>query len=685
MKGKPATPAQWTGVAVFCLALAVRIAYVIDSTRQPFHGVPVFDSRYLIDQAKYLLVHWHYPPEVFFRPPLYTAWVAFNHLVGGANSGYFITVLMQHVVGALMCLTIYVMTLRLAGLGAAAAAGVIAALYSPMVFYEGELLSDSLSLFLNTLFLATWLRALDRRTAASFFLSGIIAGLAASTRPNIVLVVVAFTAVLVCRTHRDPEDSPRKRLGRAAAALAAFLMITALPTIHNVRCGEPVFIASQGGINFFIGNSEGADGVAIRIPKVIEVMSEYRDSVEQYATIGYLQSRFGDVDGLKRYYVGAATKPRVSEVSRYWYGEGRHWLAGHPREAAALYLRKGVALVNNFEVRNNKDYVFMKDHFSPVLRMLPFGFGAMFALACAGLAMCCIRRPRDMDPMRRMGWLVLFTAVTGLSIVTFFVAGRLRLSFVSALFPLAGFGAFGLVRFAGRRQFTALIGYAAIGLAAGFVSFYPWPQLDYRTSPDQAPGKGIRSSANPAREYSVLAAASLDAAKPDDAVALAAQAVAIDPHMSFAYLVAGNASMQTKRYGAAAKNFASVLRLEPEDTRALNNLGVACEKLDRLQVAADCYNAALAINPYAAGALGNLAILHARAGETTAAKELAARAAAIDPGLATVRVLSGKAPKSNQERELVEELAKPVSGIELNRRRAVDEILREAMRRVATP
>ena len=71
-------------------------------------------------------------------------------------------------------------------------AGVMAALCGSLLYFEGELLAVPVEVFLNLLLLYGLLLAWRRDRGRDWVLAGLIAGLAALTRPTILLFIAAF-------------------------------------------------------------------------------------------------------------------------------------------------------------------------------------------------------------------------------------------------------------------------------------------------------------------------------------------------------------------------------------------------------------------------------------------------------------------------------------------------------------
>lgn len=603
-------------VAVFLLALLVRLAYFGEQSAAPWFGAPLLDARHVAGQAALLLDTGSFAPGPFFRPPLYTLFVA-PMVAALPGAPVAAVAFVQHLLGAAWALLMLWTGRRAGGSAAGLAAGILAALYAPAVFHEGEMLSDSLTLFLSSAMLLAWLRARPRGGALPHAMAGTLAGLAAITRPTALLPAAALAAGAAWCAVRGAGRGARRR---AVVAVAAFLLplavLVALPSLRNAAQGDYNLVASQGGINFWLGNNPEANGVSVIVPPVRQSGdAAYRDSVQVFGTGAYLAATGAP----------ATPPPPDSAVSRYWYGRAFAWMRSHPADAASLAARKVVAALNNHEVRNNRGFHFAREHTSLVLRLLPVTFGLVAALAVAGVAAVGRLRPRRRAACR---WLILSAVAALAGVVAFFVAGRLRLPLAGHLIPLAGVGTAALWRAAARRDARAAAAPALAACLAAAFSFWSWPVLDYRLSPDQPPGLGLRATRHAGMDFALLAQGALDNGRASDAMVLAVRAAREAPALPYAHSLVGEAALAAGEPLTAARAFHTAATLRPDDPAAFANLGVAMEALGHPDAAARLYRAALDTDPANASANANLALLLHRAGRTDDARRLALAAVA---------------------------------------------------------
>lgn len=628
---------SFLNLLVFAIALAPRLAYFFEQSGKPWFGRPLLDSRVLVAQAREIARAFSFPDAPFFRPPFYTVFLAAFYRVFG-DAAVVAIPLVQHLIGAGFCVLVFNITRQSWSRTAGLAAGILAAFCGPLIFYEGEILGDSLTLALSACFLSAWVRGNQTHRERDFAAAGGFAGLTAITRPNIlpVFFVLSITCLLSAFRHEHDRKGRGTAVRRIGVGLATCVAFVAIPASWNMAHGDFHLVASQGAINFFIGNNPDANGLNVVLPRAIQVWSDDRDSVEEFSVLAYLQGRYGFAEGTKRYYQGEGQKLKPSVIGKYWRDRAIQFLTGKPGEAGRLYVRKLLALVNNYEVRNNRDFQFMCLHGSRALPWFPATFGVVFAAGIAG-AWIGLRSHRP-----SVRWVVGYTVLYFLTVLLFFVAGRLRISAMAGLFVLAGIGVGGVIELIQMKRWNKLLVPGILVACAAVGSFYPWYRVDFRYSPDQPAGKGISSSSFFPGEFASLATAALEAGQIDAASDLARRAVELDPKFVYGWTLCGRAALAGNNAQQAIDNFARALELEPQSPVHYNDLGVIAERRGQWQDAVTWYRLALGQNPAYARALENLAVLAKRSQQADQARELARRAIASDPQAEYAHAILGK-------------------------------------------
>ncbi len=145
-------------------------------------------------------------------------------------------------------------------------AGILSALYFPFVFYAGLALTETLFAFLLLVFVTLLLHAADTGKRWVAAMAGVILALAILVRPSL----LTFLPFFVWLSWRDKQAAIlRWALVVALAALAPMAMQT------SYLLGRPAVVASNGGVNFFLANSD-CQSVRSTVPgRVVGVSTHY--------------------------------------------------------------------------------------------------------------------------------------------------------------------------------------------------------------------------------------------------------------------------------------------------------------------------------------------------------------------------------------------------------------------------
>ena len=141
---------------VLALALALRVAYVFEIDQSPLFAHPAVDSETYTRQAMQLATgNWLGVGQgPFWQPPLYPYFLGTVKVL--FPDGFFHAArLIQALMGALVCTMTCGIGRYMFGPAVGFWAGVSAACYGPLIFFDGELLPAALSAPLAALLLAS--------------------------------------------------------------------------------------------------------------------------------------------------------------------------------------------------------------------------------------------------------------------------------------------------------------------------------------------------------------------------------------------------------------------------------------------------------------------------------------------------------------------------------------------------
>ena len=381
---------------LFVLALSLRLIHVFSMRQSPYFTHPVIDALTYHQAAVSIATGHGHPDRVFWQPPGYSYFLAILYAFLGVRN-FLAPRIVQAVLGASCAILTAWIGSSLFGRRAGLAAGCIVALYGMLIYFDGELLGASLTVFLQlgAVALAVLALRLDRPRQA-WFGAGLVAGLASLVTATSLILA----AVIAIAARRN-----------APAVLVGTALAIAPVSIRNVtRGGEFVPISSNAGINLYIGNNPDYDRtVAIRPDRV---WTEFTKEPFQH---------------------GVTTQ---SGASAYWTDRVLTWAATHPVDFLALQGKKLLLFLGGDEIyRNQAIYPSRQD--SPVLAALlwkvpglAFPFGVLAPLALLGLVVAWRKAPL----------LASIVLLYSLGVLAFFIAARYRVPLVPylAIFAVEG-------------------------------------------------------------------------------------------------------------------------------------------------------------------------------------------------------------------------------------------------------
>jgi 4-amino-4-deoxy-L-arabinose transferase-like glycosyltransferase len=577
--GRSDTPDATAGrgaLAAAALALLVRLAYL-----WAYRGSPLFDY-YIADQRYYrtwglrLAAGEWQGAGAFEQGPLYAYLLGIAYRLLGPRD---LPVLaLQLLAGVGTVLLTASCAGRLFGRRAAGLAGVLAALYGPLVFHEGLMMKSFLEPLLIMAALTAALRYGDGCRPRWLAAAGGAIGILCLVREIHILLLPPLLLWAWGRGGRSGLAAPRRAAHLGAAALAVACLV-APATLRNVTVGgEFAPVTTGGGEVLYMAYGPGASayytnpGFVRPLPRLEH--EDFRD-----------EARLRSGRYLTR-----------SETSGYWSREAVREAAASPARTLRLAALKLRGLGNDYEYPDSENFAVARQ-LIPLLGWLPT-FGWIVGLGIFGASLA----PREnRDALLPLAW----GAVCVLEILLTYGFGRFRLPLVPILLLFAGFAASRVPdvprwwRAANRRQ---RLGLAAAALLAGLVTagaFFPPPVSGGADRIAQFNGNYRSDIAVRARRRLVLervrahlAAAPGDAAswgvlgdelaalgKVPEAARAHLRALELGPVRAESVWSLANLSFQEGRIDLAAERARLYVRLIPGDARGHLALAVFCARL----------------------------------------------------------------------------------------------------------
>ncbi|MGD9892617.1 MAG: glycosyltransferase family 39 protein [Dehalococcoidia bacterium] len=241
-------------LAALLLAIGLRITWVLLAPVLPVSEAAFYDqhARDLINDEGFRNLTTGEPGA--FLPPGYPVMLGavYRLTVAAPVAGAMLNV----AAGAVTIIFAYLLCRRLFGLPAARLTAVLLAVFPSQVLYSNALNAD---LMLAALVAALAWLALGigprRMPRWRILLIGAMLGAAVLTAPKSILLLPA----LLIAWRQSFTWRPALRL--AGTVLSVALLVIAPWTLRTwFHLGEPVFVATNGGVNFWIGNNPDADG-----------------------------------------------------------------------------------------------------------------------------------------------------------------------------------------------------------------------------------------------------------------------------------------------------------------------------------------------------------------------------------------------------------------------------------------
>ena len=239
--------------AVFVLALVLRLLYLWDGADNPTFLTPVIDSETYDRLARAIVAGDGLTHEFFWQPSFYPAFLSAVYAASG--SSILAAKLLQAVLGALTAWLTFRLGEGVFDRRVGLLAGMITALYGPLVFFDGELLATGWAAFWSVSLILLFLRAAQRGGRPIWLALGLCGGLAVITRPTFLPFLVVACGWLFM--HGRPGGRRRfAELGLLAAGLAT-VWLPALGLAHE-HSGRWSLLPASAGINLYIGNNPNA-------------------------------------------------------------------------------------------------------------------------------------------------------------------------------------------------------------------------------------------------------------------------------------------------------------------------------------------------------------------------------------------------------------------------------------------
>ena len=429
------------GIYIFLAAvLMLKIGVALQLDRHPLLQPDTgLDTTAYVELAKRVVAgDTALGPGLYYVSPLYIYFLA---LVYAVTRSFTAARIVQATLGTVAIWLIFVTARDWFGRRAAWIAAVLAALTGVFTYYEALILQASIDVVLTAAALWFLTLALRREDRRHYVFAGIVFGVASLNRPNLVISAAAIVLLLMFA----------RRFAAGAVLLLGIVAGLAPVTIRNlVVAHQWSLVSSHGGINFYIGNGEGATGYFHPVPGM-------RPTVEGFAA---------DAHHVAEKAMGRPLSD--AEVSSYFTSLTWHWIARHPLEWIRLLARKTYGVFNAAHLSIPFSYTFYAYDAGTLLRYCVVGAWLLVPMGLFGLIRAA-PRPWNASYLIWLSFVPSYTA----SVVLFFITERYQMPLYVPMAIGAGAGIDALMRDVASHRKRALL--ASVALLAALFTAANWP------------------------------------------------------------------------------------------------------------------------------------------------------------------------------------------------------------------
>lgn len=553
---------KWiTPLFIVLSAFIIRLIYLLQIESISSFYYPIMDEQYHIYLAN-IIINSNLPAEPFYRAPLYPHLLAF--LMKASSGSLFTVRFIQIILGSFLPLLIYQLGLTIFTQRIAFASMVVAVFYPTFLYYDTTLLITPIMVLLTTLFTIQLYKCqFSPNRILNFIVAGLLLGICGLARPNILIAgpVLIIWALLILK----PSIGLNKSIIRYALIGFASLLIILPITLRNYQVsGDPVFIAWQGGYNFYLGNNNQATGWSATAP-----------GIDQSWEGGYLQS-ISIAEQAKQ------KRLKKSEVSDFWYDLALNEIKQSPSNFIALQFRKLRLFINGYEIPNNQD-IYISRWFAPIIKPIMFNkfiyfpFGLLAPLAIIGFIIS-LRKWRK----HLILYVILFSYI--ISFQLFFVCARYRQPLIPLMILFAVYAIVKTCEFFKQHNYKAL-GFSVIIF---LVIFIESNHDILKLSPQRIE----------AENHLMLGNAFMEQQTPNKAIKEFEKAIKADSSYALSYNNLGMLLAQRGSTYEAIDLFKKAIGVDPLTVETFFNLATAYLETGKIEKAINLLEEATRIHPY---------------------------------------------------------------------------------------
>jgi len=609
-------------LVIFLTAFIIRLIYIIQARSNPTFYYPMIDELWNLNWAKEIIGGNFWGDDAYFRGPLYPYLLAFFLKISGGS--LLVVRIFQALIGSGSAVLVYLLGGKIISKKAGLIAGFAYALYGTIIFYEAMLLIPVLFIFLNLLAVYFLLKYKGLYEPQKWLIAGLVLGLAAIARPNILLLVPLFL-IWIYVTISDKGDI-KKKLTIAAIYLAGLLIPVLSVTLRNyIVTGETILISSQGGVNFYIGNNPDTEGLTMLMPEIdLNEALPWTDFTQ--ATREAAESEVGH-------------ELSASEESSFWTKKALEFIWNNPGQFFGITFKKLVYFLVGFENSDQSD-IYDNRRYSSIYsillwkKVICFPFGLILPFCLVGMVHLWKKR-------KELSLFYIFIIGYIPTVILFLVTARHRLPVIPFMLLFAAAGAFAIWDFISKKDWKRLIKYGFLFLVILILSNRTYFDIgfenEFQTHLNLALTYERQGNTPKAEEeyrlalevypYSAMALNNLGLllhhqGRNDEAISTLRRAIKADPQYARAYNNIGLVLESKGKYDEAEKLYWEALKYDPKLYQTYMNLGDVYVGKKDYAGGEKAYKKALEIAPDDQVIYFKLGILYAKTLKTAKAEEM---------------------------------------------------------------
>jgi len=549
-------------LAIYLAAFLIRLIHLIQYQSNPVFYYPMVDELWHWRWAGDILRESFTGNEAYFRGPLYPYFLAFFRLITGDS--IFVSRLLQCFIAGGSAVFVYALGKKLLSEKIGIAAGLGYALFGTLVFYETMFLIPVLFVFLNLWAIYLLIRLKEETTIKYSLYAGLVTGLSAIARPNILILVPLFL-IWIYLTVQAIRGRPQAIRSMIIYFLSLMVPVLAVTVRNYAVTGEFILISSQGGVNLYIGNNPDTEGLTMLMPEVkLDESLPWTEFTE--ATREAAERETG-------------RELTAGEESNFWTTKALKFIVSNPGKFITMTFKKLVYFISGFENSDQTD-IYDSRNYSTLLRMLIwkgpiyFPYGLVLPLALAGMAIFWRDR-------KKLALFYIFIIGYIPTVILFLVTARHRLPIVPFLLLFAAGAVFELIHYFKNNKPKKFFKYVAILIVLLVGCNMTYFDLGFENEFQTHFNLGLTyerqgNLSGAEREY-------------NKALSFSASAAGYN-NLGYVQYLQGKAD-------AALQSYRKALRVDPNYAEAYNNIGLVFESQNNYEQAVQYYNRALEIDP----------------------------------------------------------------------------------------